>query len=99
MAIRGAIRYEPITVSTTAVGLTTTPADGVLPEAAVITVEGAAIRFCVDGTTATATVGHAREPGEGIELAGRGELAQFSAIRRDGVDATLRVTMGTEYVP
>lgn len=98
MPIRGAIRHESVSVSTTAVGITTTPADGVLPEAAVLTLEDAAIRYCVDGTTATASVGHAAEPGDVIVLAGRGELAQFSAIRRDGVDATLKVTMGTEYI-
>ena len=99
MAIRGANHFESVTVThTTAIGITG-PTSGTKPHAAVITVEAAAIRFRIDGTDPTATVGHEVEDGGGIELADRGEISLFKAIRRDGVDATLRVTLGVEYVP
>ncbi len=99
MALIGPTRQETVTVGATAVGITTTVADGFLPAAAIITVENAAIRFCVEGTTATSTVGHAAEPGALIELHDRGEVTNFSAIRRDGVSATIQVTSGVDWRP
>lgn len=99
MAIDGPLGHESIAVSTSAVGITTiTPQDGVLPQTALITVEGSFIRFCVDGTTATATVGHVAGDGDIIELINRTEVANFSAISRDGGAATLKVTVGTGTV-
>ena len=98
MPISGAIRHESVSVAGTAVGLTVTPADGVRPMAAMISVETAAIRFCVDGTTATASVGHMAEHGDVIVLVDPAEVAQFSAISKDGGTATLKVTQGTEYI-
>lgn len=100
MPIQGLVRHESVSVSTSAVGLTTiTPGDGVLPNCAYITVEGAAIRFCADGTAATSSVGHAVEPNGVIVLTSRAELEQFSAISRDGGTATLKVSQGVDYVP
>jgi hypothetical protein len=99
MPIVGAIGHESVTVSTVAVGVTTTVLKGVLPAAAQITVETASIRYCVDGTTATASVGHRADPGDVIELSDRGEVTNFSAIRKDGTDATLKVTHGADWRP
>ena len=97
MAIRGVLRHESITVSTTAVGMTVTQAAGGHPDAAIVTVEDAAIRFTIDCTTATTTVGHIAEHGDVIELVGRDELARFSAISKNGGTATLKVTQGNEH--
>lgn len=99
MPIVGPTNHESVSVSSTAVGITTTVSDGVKPAAALISVEGASIRFCVDGTTATASVGHTADPGDVIELTDRGEVTNFSAIRKDSTDATLKVTVGVDWRP
>lgn len=99
MPIVGPTNHESVTVSSTAVGITATVSDGVLPAAALISVEDASIRFCVDGTTATASVGHRADPGDLIELIDRSEVTNFSAIRKDGTDATLKVTTGVDWRP
>jgi hypothetical protein len=99
MAVIGVNNHESVTVSNTAVGITTTVAEGFKPAAAVITVETASIRYCVDGTTATSSVGHRADPGDVIELTDRGEVANFSAIRKDGTDATIKVTTGVDWRP
>ena len=98
MPILGAIGHESVTVAGTAIGITSTPQDGVAPFAAVLTVEGAQISFTVDGTTPTSTVGHQANPGDVIELAGRAEVQNFQAIRTGGVSATLKVTPAVEYL-
>jgi len=87
-----AINSETLTVSSAAVGITAAELAG-QPDYAFITVEGAAIRFWVDGTDPTATVGHPAENGGTIELFGD-ELVKFRAIRRDGVNATLSISLG-----
>ncbi len=99
MPIIGAINHETVTVAGTAIGITATGSEGVVPHAAVITVEAAQISFTVDGTTPTSTVGHLADPGDVITLAGRGEVMQFLAIRTGGVSGTLKVTAGVEYIP
>lgn len=84
-----AIAHESITVAGTAVGLT----DATFGNAnrAFLTVETAPIRFTIDGTTPTSTVGHLANPGDVIELEGQDELVQFLAIRV-GASATLKAT-------
>lgn len=99
MPILGISRSESVTVSTSAIGITTTATAGFLPSAAEITVEAAAIRFWEDGTDPTATVGHEAEDGDVIPLVDRSAVTKFRAIRRDGADATLRVSQGVQYVP
>jgi hypothetical protein len=89
-----AIDFESLTISTGAVSISA----GIIdqhPDDALITVEAAAVRFRVDGTAPTATVGHILEVGDVLELRGMGELGNFQAIRKDGADATLRVSTGT----
>ncbi len=67
------------------------------PEMAVITVETAAVRFTIDGTTPTATagtaVGHIAYAGDVITLKGEQEIAKFLAINEvAGNGASLRLT-------
>ncbi len=85
--------FESITVSTTALALTGSEVTD--HDVAHIDVEDAAVRFRVDGVAApTATVGRTAEAGDIIKLTDPSELANFRAIRRDGTDATIRVTYG-----
>jgi hypothetical protein len=86
--------FESITVSTVAKTITSTLIDQ-HPDFGLVTVESAPVRFRLDGTAPTAAVGHVLEVGDVLELRGMGELSKFQAIRRDGVDATLRVSTGT----
>ena len=97
MPIQGALSHETVTVAGTAIGITSSASEGVLPHAALITVEGAQISVTVDGTTPTATVGHLVEAGDEITLTDRGEVMNFLAIRTGGT-ATLKVTPGTQYI-
>lgn len=98
MPVSGIVRFESVTVSSTAIGMTVTVGTGFIPQAALITVEAAAIRFRTDGNNPTASVGHEAEDGDVIELIDKAQVVNFRAIRRDGADATLRVTQGVEYV-
>ena len=87
-----AIDFETLTVSTTSVGISS----GIVDQQhnyAFITVETAAIRFRLDGTAPTASVGHPAEAGSTITLNGD-EVPKFRAIRRDGVDSSLSISTG-----
>lgn len=53
--------------------------------------ETAQIRFTLDTTAPTTTVGWLLEVGETLELHGRYELANFKAIRTGGTSGTLEV--------
>ena len=89
------IGYESITVSTTAVGFTSAqinPAGVQRAERAFITVEGAAIRFRMDGTDPTSSEGHLLLANSSCVLSGQNALAKFKAIRDGGTDGTLKVT-------
>ena len=89
-----AIDFETLTISTAAVAITA----GIIDQHhddALITVETAAVRFRIDGTAPTATVGHILNPGDTLGLRGMGEMSKFQAIRKDGTDATLQVSTGT----
>ena len=93
MPLTSIIGYESVTVSSTAIGISAT---GLKPNAASVQVEGAAVRFRADGTDPTAAVGVTAEPGDSIVLTDRDQVLKFKAIRRDGVDATLRVHVAVE---
>ena len=56
-----------------------------------VTVEDAQIRFCVDGSVSTVTVGHILNPGDVLELDGN-EGKRFNAIRVGAVSGSIRVT-------
>jgi hypothetical protein len=98
--------HESITVSTTALGLTSSkyaPGDSTaetLPrhatrrrnaEVALITVETDAIRWTCDGTTPTAAIGHKASVDDTIRLEGFDAIRLFKAIRVT-TDSTLKVT-------
>lgn len=81
--------HEAITVSSTALGVTNSSvkAGGVF-----ITIEGANIRFCFDGTAATTTTCHIAYEGDAILLRNKASALALSMIRDDSTDATARVT-------
>lgn len=92
--------YESVAVSTTAVGLSATKygpiAHATLPVSsaanlALITVEGDQIRWTIDGTTPTTTVGHRANVDGVINLEGFDAIRLFRAIRVT-TDASIKVT-------
>jgi len=79
--------YEQITVST-AVKTLTVPANAVR---AVLVAEAQPLRYRLDATNPTASVGFLVAAGVPFELYGASTLAQFKAIRSGGSDAVLSV--------
>jgi hypothetical protein len=61
-----------------------------------ITVETASIRFTVNGTAPTTTVGHIADPGDVIELDSLADMAAFRAIRTTSVSAVITATYSAE---
>ena len=61
---------------------------------ATLLLEGANIRYRVDGGEPSTTVGLLAEDGDVIALIGRTELKLFRAIRTDSTDATLNCDYG-----
>ena len=84
--------FESVTVTGTAGGLTTATIAG--QRNALITVETAQIRFRVDGTVPTASVGHILNVGDVLELDSTEALVGFSSIRTGGTSATIRCSYG-----
>ncbi len=84
--------FETVTVSTISKPLTQSKLLNYTQ--AFITVEGAPVRFLVDGDLPTATVGHSADAGDVLTLNSRTQLTNFEAIRSGGGDATLRVSYG-----
>ena len=84
--------FEPLTVSTVAVGFTAATR-GDRTHAHVV-VETAAVRYRTDGTAPTASVGTVLEPGDVLELDSTHDLVNIQFIRRDGADATLNSHFG-----
>lgn len=87
--------YESITVSSTAVSLTsaTYKPGGATPlvKRAIITVEDGTIRFRTDGTAPTASEGHRAKEDDIIILDSSDDIVNFKAIRT-ATDAKIRVT-------
>jgi len=79
--------YEQITVSTTAKTLTI-PSGAVR---AVLVAEAQPLRYRVDGTSPTSTVGFLVASGIPFELYGSVTLDQFRTIRSGGTDSVLSV--------
>ena len=100
MPLRSTTGHESVTVADTAIGFDATAANnhGVRPAAAVITVETASIRYTVDGTTPTTTVGHLAEPGDVIYITDMAQCSRFLAIRETGVSATIKVTRAEGWI-
>jgi len=82
--------YESITVSNTAIGLTSaTYLDATRAE---MTLETAQIRFRVDGTDPTSSEGHPVYVGDLIILNSAAQIAAFKAIRTGSTSGVLKVT-------
>ena len=83
---------ESVTVSNASKELTTATIGN--NDQALITVEDAAVRFWLNGDAPTASVGHILEVGDSLLIQIRTTLHNVRFIRKDGVDATLRVSYG-----
>lgn len=87
--------YEAVTIDNTAGGVGLTAATyGSQANSAVIGVETAQIRFTIDGTAPTTTVGVLADPGAVIHLNTRDQLQKFKAIRTGSSSGTLRCLYG-----
>lgn len=91
--------YESVTVANSATSLTAatySPSGRTHAQYALVTVETAAIRFTLDGTTpsndADTPVGHLAAVGDVIELEGSNTIARFQAIRSTSTSGVLRVS-------
>lgn len=86
--------FETLTISSSAVSLTEAtydPTPGPGAAYTLMSVEADQIRFRLDGTAPTATVGHLVNVGDTIELHGNDNIRNFRAIRVTA-DATLTVS-------
>jgi hypothetical protein len=93
-----AYAFESITVSTVAIGGTSAtyaPEPSTAPTMAIVSVESNPIRFRIDGTNPTSSVGHAAVDTNYIQLCGTKDVTSFRAIRSGASDATIRVTYYT----
>ena len=91
--------YEAITVDNTEGGKSLTVAkyftaatSKVISDYAVITLETAPIRFTVDGTTVTSTIGMPLLPYQSIVLKAYEELKNFRAIRTGDNSGSIKIT-------
>lgn len=87
-----AFASEEVTVAGTAIGFTAATYKGA--GAALVYVNTAQVRFTVDGTTPTSSVGIVVDPGWCIKLSSPDQVQKFKAIRT-GVSATLHCEFGT----
>jgi hypothetical protein len=79
--------FEALSVAGTAVGFTAATYDDA--HKASCRVEGAAVRFRMDDTNPTATVGTVLEVGDAFELESHDEIQRIKFISRDGGTATI----------
>lgn len=89
-----AFAFETITVTGGALPFTVTKAfiaDTMPAERAVVTVETAPVRFTLDGTVPTSTVGHLLNPGDVLVVQAETNLRNFRVIVVSA-NATLQVT-------
>jgi len=59
---------------------------------ALVTAETAQVRFTVDGTAPTTTVGHLLNPGDTLELDSNEDIDAFRAIRTGAASGVLKAT-------
>jgi hypothetical protein len=85
--------FETLTVADSSVGMTASTMLIGQANYAFITVETGPIRFRIDGTAPTSSVGHPAAVGDTIEL-WDGEIAAFRAIRSTGTSASLSISTG-----
>lgn len=85
-----------VSVSTTAVTLTEGMA--ATHQYALVTCEVAAVRFSLDGSSPTATVGHILNPNDVLMLENAQAVDNASFISKDGGTATLHVSYGNRAI-
>ena len=86
--------FETLTVNGTAAGFTaaTITTANYNVRKAFCTLETAAIRYRTDGTAPTGTIGHLLDVSGKLELDGRDDIVNFSAISTTATSGTLRCT-------
>ena len=84
--------FESITVANSAVGLTAATIVGA--EEALITCATAQLRFTLDGTTVTSSVGHLLEVGDALKIDSSETLGVVRFIRTGGVSGVLSCSYG-----
>lgn len=92
----GAFAYETIAVSTTAIGptaATIAPAAG-KAQVAVINPADQDIRYTLDGTTPTASIGLRLAAGDTAVIHGYGNISRLLMIREDGTNSSV----GCQYL-
>lgn len=93
-----AIKFQNLTVSTTAVGFTV-PA-GIVPNKAVLSIQDSGISVRLDGTDATAANGNYIQIGDPFEVHGLEAIEAFTMIRATSTDAIINVHFfdGNNYI-
>lgn len=90
--IKGAIFYkESIVVGDTPVGVSSTAKDPEL-KSAFITVEGGNVRFWLDGSSPTSSVGHLLIEGDSVLIQGINAISNSLFIRTGSTTTTLRIS-------
>ena len=84
--------YEALTIDNTVGGIACTAAEYAGCAHAFMTLETAQIRFTVDGTAPTTSVGHLLNPGEVLKLDSLADITAFRAIRTGATSGSLRCT-------
>ena len=86
------INFEQATIDNTVGGIALTAEKYGDSLRAYMTVEGAAIRFRVDGGAPTATVGHLANDGDKMLLESASDIKNFKAIRITTTSAVINVS-------
>ena len=92
---KAATSYEAITVADTAIGFTATkikPTNATAVQGVFCSLETAQIRFTLDGTTPTSTIGHLLGVGQTLTISHAGDIENFRAIRTGSTSGSLRCT-------
>ena len=87
-----AAAHESVTIADTAGGVALTAGTYGTNIYALITAETAQMRFTVDGTAPTTTVGHLLNHGDTLELDSLADITAFRAIRTGSVSGVIKVT-------
>lgn len=86
--------YETLTVDATVGGKGFTAAKITGMTKAFITCETAQVRFTLDGTAPTTTIGHLLNPGDILRLDSAADLVAFRAIRTGATSGVLQGSFG-----
>ena len=99
-ALLNCFAFEQLTISTSVVPLTSTKytagqtdqGSRRLARMAYVTVDSNPIRYTMDGTTPSASIGHAVAAAGGFWLEGESTIRNFKAIRSGASDAVINVS-------